>query len=349
MTLANHKDERKNIYVVLGMSRTGTSAITRSLQAMGVTLGGQLIEPDSRNPKGFYEDRDILYKINRGISRAIDNQWLRVDSLETSRLMESPPLQQFKQAAIKLVRDRLESSPDWGFKDPRTDMLLPFWRVVLAEAVVDDRYIIAVRNPLATAYSNQKFIGIDIPAGLLLWLQHMVAVIDGTKGRKRTIIAYEILMQSPRELVERLHRHLSVPHPLDENTLTQYTHEFLDVNLNHYTYTKEECAHHTAMQITPLCLQVYELMMRVVTDTLSIDSDEFVNEWHQIKTDYMQMAPIYNYVESVLKKNKYLEREIRGIRQAWSWKMMLPLRFAEQMLRAYRRSHKEKQRLCLTK
>ncbi len=349
MTLTNRADEKKSVYVVLGMSRTGTSAIARSLQAMGITLGSKLIAADSRNPKGFYEDKDVLYKINRGISRVIGNQWLRVDSLETRRLLESPRLQQFKSAAIQLVHDRLTSAMDWGFKDPRTDMLLPFWRVVLAEAGVDERYIIAVRNPLATAYSTQKFIGIDISAGLLLWLQHMIAVVDGTKGRKRTIIAYETLMQSPQKQVERLHKHLSVPHPLDESTLLQYTQEFLDVNLNHHVYTKEECAHHPAMRIAPLCLQLYELLMRAASDELSIDSDAFANEWYQIKTEYIQMMPIYNYVESLLEKNKRLEREIRGMRKSWSWKIMRPLRLVEQILRSRRRTYKEKQRLCLTK
>ena len=50
---------RKKIIVVLGMHRSGTSAITRGLQTLGVNLGSSLIPPDDNNEKGFFEDIEI--------------------------------------------------------------------------------------------------------------------------------------------------------------------------------------------------------------------------------------------------------------------------------------------------
>ena len=43
--------------VVLGAGRSGTSAITRALQAIGVDLGDDLRPGGGKNPTGFFEDQ----------------------------------------------------------------------------------------------------------------------------------------------------------------------------------------------------------------------------------------------------------------------------------------------------
>jgi hypothetical protein len=50
----------KKIIVVLGMHRSGTSALTRGLSTLGVGLGDTLHPAGSDNPTGFWEDRDII-------------------------------------------------------------------------------------------------------------------------------------------------------------------------------------------------------------------------------------------------------------------------------------------------
>ena len=46
--------------MVLGMHRSGTSAITKGLEVLGVNLGDNLLPPKDDNPKGFFEDRDLV-------------------------------------------------------------------------------------------------------------------------------------------------------------------------------------------------------------------------------------------------------------------------------------------------
>lgn len=338
-------EKRKQVYVVLGMSRSGTSAIARSMQVLDIALGNHLIKADERNPKGFYEDADVLYRINRGLSRAIDRQWLAFDCAESKRLLAEPVVQQFEQLATALVQDRLQVQANWGFKDPRTDSLLPFWRGVFQAANVEDNYIIAMRHPLAAAYSNQKFIGIDLETALLLWLKHMVAVINGTAGKRRVLISYENLMQSPRMQIQRLHQQLAIEQPLAEDKLSLYVDGFLDHKLNHHQYTDAESAADPAMKVVPLCRRVYTFLLRAANDQLELASDTFASEWAQIKADYMQMQPAYAYIEALIEKNKELQREIRSTHKALSWKITFPLRRVERVLRIRRRIHKEKSRL----
>ena len=54
------KSGGKLIVVVLGMHRSGTSAVTRGLTVLGVELGDRLMPPkENINDRGFFEDIDI--------------------------------------------------------------------------------------------------------------------------------------------------------------------------------------------------------------------------------------------------------------------------------------------------
>ena len=46
----------ERLIVVLGMSASGTSALTRGLQVLGVNLGDKLMPPAHNNVKGHFED-----------------------------------------------------------------------------------------------------------------------------------------------------------------------------------------------------------------------------------------------------------------------------------------------------
>ena len=50
----------KTCIVVLGMHRSGTSAITGALEKIGVTLPQELWPAQGDNPKGFFEGRKVI-------------------------------------------------------------------------------------------------------------------------------------------------------------------------------------------------------------------------------------------------------------------------------------------------
>ena len=75
---------RGKAVIVLGMSRTGTSAAARLLNLAGVDLGRpeQLIGPvEGQNPKGFYENRPIML-VNEELLRRLGGSWSHPPSLE---------------------------------------------------------------------------------------------------------------------------------------------------------------------------------------------------------------------------------------------------------------------------
>ena len=62
------------LVIVLGMHRSGTSAVTRALTVLGVDLGSYLIESQEDNPKGFWEDSEML-SFNERLMRAVGMEW----------------------------------------------------------------------------------------------------------------------------------------------------------------------------------------------------------------------------------------------------------------------------------
>ena len=50
----------KKIIAIIGMHRSGTSVLSRCMRIFGAELGDKIIDPGPDNPKGYWEDEDIL-------------------------------------------------------------------------------------------------------------------------------------------------------------------------------------------------------------------------------------------------------------------------------------------------
>ena len=334
----------KNVYVVLGMARSGTSAIARGLQALGVDLGDKLTPANAEwNPKGFYEDTEIVYKINRGVLFALDYTWMSVNLIDNV-CCDNPKLTDLQAYAKKLLTQRMAQTTHWGFKDPRTAKVLPFWQEVFQSLQLNEHYIITLRNPLASAYSYQRVSGEDIELGLLLWLMHLYPAIEGSQGKRRMIVSYDLMLQEPRQQLERIKKTMVIP-DLEGADIEEYANEFLDRKLQHYDYNHQDLTSHPAVSIAPICLKMYNLFMRLAKDELTFESSEFSNEWQIIKTEFLTSYPMYCYFDNVFKANKKLKKELQTMQRSIPWKLVYPLRLIDNFLRSRRRKARELKRL----
>ena len=340
MTLSTQKN---NVYIVLGMSRSGTSAIARSLEALGVNLGDQLLQGDTRNPKGFYEDADILYKINRGVSAALNYQWLDLDTTD-KQIEADVKLRDYKNYAVGLLCEKFMTTSSWGFKDPRTVTILPFWQSVFQTLDVDERYVLVIRNPLAAAHSNNKFTDLDLEGGLLLWIKILMQMIDGTHDKKRIIVNYELMLENPSLQLERMHRDLNVREPLDRGRVNQYATQFLDKKLRHHQFDEVDFRTHPAVMVAPICIKMYDLVMKLARDEITFESEQFKNDWCELKDEYARINPVHAYIELLQRRNKQLSREVRTIRKSFPYKLIYPLRMIDDALRGFRKKSRNRSR-----
>jgi hypothetical protein len=330
----------KKIIVVLGMARSGTSVVAKGLQAIGVYLGERLREPSRRwNPKGFWEDTEIVYKINRAVLYALKEEWMSINF--NTDFTVPPEWDALKRHAIVLLQSRMAQTDRFGFKDPRTAKILPFWQSVFGELGLDDRYIIALRNPLSSARSYQYFSDCDLEQALLLWLTHLVRAVDGVKGKPSMVVSYAKLMQHPRAELERIRKGLQLSESTSGAELEQYAKEFLDPKLNRYGCDDATWTHDPAVAVAPLCQAVYQLLFSVAQDEMTLHDERFTVAWQLIKEQLAKVIPAYHYIDRLLKKGKRLDRRLHTISGSIPWKLLYPLRFIHQGLRLSHRKVKK--------
>lgn len=337
--------QQKNVFAVIGIGRSGTSVIARSLKTLGIDLGKKLLPGDARNPKGFWEDSDILYRINRGVSHALGEPWTTFGKLDQQIIDNNPTLKCYQLNAISILQDRLKETDNWGFKDPRTTTILAFWQCVFKSLKVQDHYIIAVRNPLAVAYSHLHFAKTDLEMGLLLWLTHLFTAIEGTQGRKRVVVSYESMLKNPHKELKRMRSAFSLPRSLNPKEVDTFAHEFLDTNLTHHQFTEAEFKHHAIVSVLPLSVKIYDLLMNLAKDEIHFESDNFRKEWKHIQEEFALAYPLYQYLRLQLKRQNSLERELRKIHQSFIWKFTYPLIKLMNSVRVMRRKSKEANRM----
>lgn len=336
---------QKNIFVVLGVARSGTSAIVRGLKALGIDLNGNMSPGNEKwNAKGFFEDTDIVYNIHGAIFSELHFAPYGIQSLSEAEQTDAR-LQPIKQAAIQLLQNRFLKTDYWGFKDPSTVKLLHFWQAIFHKMNLQENYIIALRNPLAMAESYQHVTGSDIEIGLLLWLMHLIPAVEGTHGKKRIVLNYERLLEHPDLQLERMRKTFAIPELSDHSEREAYTGDFLDKKLHRHARFDHDLTSHPAMGIAPLCTRVWHLLMKVATDTLDFEHPVFQSEWQTILLELQKIYPVYDYIDRLLKNNHELKKNLRDIHKSILWKMLYPLRRVDNTLRKRRQSARMKKRL----
>ncbi|MFP7709243.1 hypothetical protein AB6F04_006780 [Vibrio cyclitrophicus] len=98
--------------VILGMHRSGTSAIAKALSIMGVNLGVNLLPPKEDNKKGFWEDFNIV-DFNTNLMQKQSQDWYTFGPIEQDFSDEC------YEKVIKYVEKEFGDSIVWGFKDPK--------------------------------------------------------------------------------------------------------------------------------------------------------------------------------------------------------------------------------------
>ena len=337
--------QQKNIYVVLGMARSGTSVITNGLKTLGIDLGEKLYRADERNPKGFWEDEEIVYKINENALLLLNHPWMSIRLLKKCELVNNPVLQALQVAAVQLLSHRFKTTDHWAFKDPRTVTLLPFWQSVFNVLGMNEKYVIVLRNPLGCAHSYQKLAKQDVEIGLLLWLMHLISAVEETWERKKIIVSYELMLDNPQRELVRIHHDLSIPFPLNHETIEDYAKQFLDKKLHHYVFNLAELKSHPAIAVVPLCVKVYELLLQLAGDEITFDTLSFQTAWKEIKKEFTALYPVYSYINTLLQRNKQSQKTLHTIRKSLPWKISYPLRLLDDTLRTGRKKRRAENKL----
>jgi hypothetical protein len=265
--------------LVVGMHRSGTSAVARGIAALGVYLGNDFLDAQPENPTGYWEDKGIV-EIDERVLRALDLRWDDVAPIAPADFRRFR-IRLLQGAAARYVKRTFVSHPLWGFKDPRTIRLLPFWQAVLRKCAVGDAYVVAIRNPRSVAASLFRRQSMDAATAQRLWLAHMVPYLRLIRGRPMVVVDYDLLMREPRPQLERTARALELPAP-DAREIDRFAADFLDETLRHSVFDPDDAA--TATELGQLTQRAYRMLYDLATDRLAPNDAAFWSAWEEIES-----------------------------------------------------------------
>ncbi|MGP7997474.1 MAG: hypothetical protein ACLPKI_09160 [Streptosporangiaceae bacterium] len=186
----------RNVLVV-GMHRSGTSATTRLINLLGVSMcpDEDLIEAGSGNEAGYWES-SRLTDLNEELLGTMGGAWWRPPMLTGDRLAAAFA----EQGGCALDRFR-ESYPDepWVWKDPRNCILLPFWRRVLGQ---DPVVVLALRNLHDVCRSLNARNGFSLEWSLAMCERYLGQALRALDGMPVVVTRYEQLVDDPRAWIE---------------------------------------------------------------------------------------------------------------------------------------------------
>ncbi len=194
--------ERRWVFV-LGMHRSGTSAVAGLLGALGCALpreDDRLDWPES-NPEHFESlaatvHNDRLLESLRGAwdaPPALGGHWVHSAAVAAAGRSAAVLAGAFSQGGVSL------------WKDPRLCLLLPYWRAVLGDPA---GAVLVWRAPLAVAASSRRRDRMPEAEGLALWERYNRAALESLAGLPVLVADYDDVVSKPEDFAGSCRRWL---------------------------------------------------------------------------------------------------------------------------------------------
>lgn len=180
----------QRVTMIVGMHRSGTSFLTGSLQQAGLELGKHSAW-NPHNLKGNRENGDIV-ALNDTVLAAHGYSW---DSPPVGTLAWHP---EHLDAARSII-DSYSGVPHWGFKDPRTILVLDGWRQLLP----DIQFVGIFRHPEAVARSLDARGGMPREQAWLLWENYNHRLLSLHRQKPFPVLSFD---EPPDLLLPKLDR-----------------------------------------------------------------------------------------------------------------------------------------------
>lgn len=191
-----NRGKRAKAIAILGMHRSGTSAITRAVNLLGFYLGDEtkLMGRGADNPEKFWEHLGIC-RLQERLLAQLHRSWDTASPLpEQWHLSET--FHQFRNELRDLVAADFSAHSFWAWKDPRSCLLMPLWRDILEELQTDLHCIFVVRNPIDVANSLNRRDPISFNKAMGVWFNYCVTALKDTAAVPTAFVSYDRFVAS---------------------------------------------------------------------------------------------------------------------------------------------------------
>lgn len=254
-----------NIIVVLGMHRSGTSALAGLLAASGAQCGQPLLPANDGNPRGYWELAPFV-ALNDRLLDCLHRVWFDASPLEGG-WQDAPEIRGLEDVAADLLRGQFGRSELAMLKDPRLCLTLPFWRRVILGLGYRLTLAVIARPVGEVVRSIQARDALSARDIAYLWARSMLESARACFDDRAVTFTYDQLLHSPPKVLARIAVTLDVPLALDSDT------EFIDASLqNHRMRDTTEIP----QPLARLCDELYAAFAEAAALGVSVGSARFL-------------------------------------------------------------------------
>jgi hypothetical protein len=249
----------RNLVLVLGMGRSGTSMLTGLLSLCGAALPDNLLEPDVNNEKGYFESLDVL---------AMNEFFLNCLGLDffdtTFRLQEGELADDGAGALTKRISRflrRYEHCPLLVVKDPKIVPLLKYWLPTATGAGWDVKVVVPVRDPreVSASFARLQEEPVGHTVSDALWIKYNLLAERDTRDYPRVFVTYDRLLADWRGQLTRIATALDLELDLGPDR-DEPVGSFLDTKLRH------SAADHDLICANPWVTELYRQLTALSVD-----------------------------------------------------------------------------------
>ena len=226
--------------VVLGMHRSGTSALAGVMGHLGCDLPKMLMPANEANPKGYFESLRV-YNLNDAILASAGSSWDDWQEFNPGWI-KSPRVEEFIRQGQEVLSHEFETSSLFVLKDPRMCRLVPFWLKLFERAEIKPFMVVTHRNPLEVAKSLERREKWPFAYGLLLWLRHVLDCEGETRGVDRYFTSYDRMLKNWAGVAAAMQKRLDLSFPRFSDSVSAEIDAFLSGKLRTHSETRDAVA-----------------------------------------------------------------------------------------------------------
>lgn len=289
----NSSDTPRTAILVVGMHRSGTSAIARTLNLRGADLGLELIPPKADNETGFWENRAFL-QLHETLLAKLGLKWHQPVALPNDWRQQKAARTFVSDLTSELGRQFPGQQP-FVVKDPRLSLLAPLWLEALNNFGASPRFVLPVRHPAEIAASLEQRDQLPVAQSHALYLMHLMAAERSSRHHPRVFVHYENLLHDVCRQMDRVSHSLAIDWPDPDAERNTEIKSFIKSSLRHHR-VKDDAA-----LLPKLLQQAYDLVCAASKDRVPENSD-FDLLWTQANSVMQLLGPSYNVWTNRLNK-----------------------------------------------
>ncbi len=272
----------KNEYpvIVLGMHRSGSSAVTELLTSYGLHLGNSedTLGKSIQNERGFWERKDAR-DLNDDILFSQYCDWDCISNFSCNNIIDSEREELVNRARNIHGYLSNNNSRSYVLKEPRQCLTHSIWD----EAIKGNYLILYIfRDPNEVAKSLVKRNNMTMEHALSLWLNYNISALSSIGSKPVIFVSYNELSRDPIGKAQNIfkflkHYKLNVEMPDDDRI-----NEIIDPRLKHHNisnFNHEDCKysslHKYLMNLTKKDDFLYQ---HKLMDFLEVDSFDLAYE-----------------------------------------------------------------------